>query len=142
MKWRKSERRGVHAMVLCVSALVLFVPVSRGQAPVFEIASKDSRIRFHVKSSITIAGKFDKWDESLKFQSSDETTGSLELKIDAASVDTGRGMKNSRLKSKDFFEAAQNHYIAFQSTKVVPTGIHTYEVDGDLTIRGVKTPRS
>jgi polyisoprenoid-binding protein YceI len=85
-------------------------------------------------------GQFDKWDASLRFQSPDETSGTLEIKIDAASVDTGSGMKNSTLKSKDFFDAAQNPYITFKSTKIVPTGPHTYEVDGDLTIRGATNP--
>jgi polyisoprenoid-binding protein YceI len=127
-------------MVLFVSAFVLFAPPSRAQAPVFEIVPTNSQIKFHVKSSITIAGKFDKWDASLRFQSPDETSGILEIKIDAASVDTGSGMKNSTLKGKDFFDAAQNPYITFKSNKVVPTGPHTYEVDGDLTIRGATNP--
>jgi polyisoprenoid-binding protein YceI len=127
-------------MVLCISAFVLFAPHSRAQAPVFEIVPTDSWIKFHVKSSVTLAGKFDKWDASLTFQSPDETTGALEVKIDAASVDTGSGMKNGKLKSKDFFDVEQNPYITFKSTKIVPTGPHTYEVDGDFTIRGVTNP--
>lgn len=140
VKWRKSERRGVHVMVPCISAFVLFAPPSRAQAPVFEIAPTSSWIKFHVKSSATIAGKFDKWDASLRFQSPDETTGTLEIKIDAASVDTGSGMKNGKLKSKDFFDVERNPYITFKSTKIAPTGPHTYEVDGDFTIRGVTNP--
>lgn len=140
MKWRQSKRRGVHVMVLCISAFVMFAPRSRAQAPVFEIVPTDSWIKFHVKSSVTLAGKFDKWDASLTFQSPDETTGALEVKIDAASVDTGSGMKNGKLKSKDFFDVEQNPYITFKSTKIVPTGPHTYEVDGDFTIRGVTNP--
>jgi polyisoprenoid-binding protein YceI len=34
----------------------------------------------------------------------DETTGDLEIKIQADSVDTGSGMKNRKLKGKDFFD--------------------------------------
>jgi polyisoprenoid-binding protein YceI len=93
-----------------------------------------------VKSSVTIAGKFDKWDASLTFSSGDETAGVLEIRIEAASVDTGSGAKNSKLKGKDFFDAEQNPYITFKSTKVVPTGPHTYQVDGDFVIRGVSNP--
>jgi len=93
-----------------------------------------------VKSSTTIAGKFDKWDASLKFSSPVETTGVLEIRIEAASVDTGSGLKNDKLKSKDFFDVEQNPYITFKSTKIVPTGPHTYEVDGDFAIRGVSNP--
>jgi polyisoprenoid-binding protein YceI len=52
-------------------------------------------------------------------------------------VDTGGGMKKGKLKSKDFFAAAQNPRIRFKSTKIVTTGQETYEVDGDFTIRAV-----
>lgn len=123
---------------------LLFSTVSRAQAPqqvpVFEITPVDSWIKFHVKSSTTIAGKFDKWDTSLKFASPDETTGVLEITIEAASVDTGSGLKNRKLKSKDFFDVEQNPLITFKSTKVVKTGHNTFEVDGDFTIRGVANP--
>src|SRR6202008_1074713 len=122
------------------SGFMLFVPRGRAQAPVFEIMPVQSSIKFHVKSSVTLAGKFDKWDARLTFQSPDETTGALEIKVDAASVDTGSGMKNDKIKSKDFFDVEQNPYITFKSTKIVPTGPHTYEVDGDFTIRGVSNP--
>ena len=100
----------------------------------------ESTIRFDVKASVDIAGKFDKWDATLKFGSTDETTGVLEITIQAASVDTGSGVKNGKLKSKDFFDVEQNPVITFKSTKIVRTGHETYEVDGDFTIRGVSNP--
>ena len=139
MKWTKS---GLHSirLTLYMSALIVLVPSGRAQAPVFEIMPVQSWIKFHVKSSATIAGKFDKWDAGLTFRTPDETTGVLELRIEAASVDTGSGLKNGKLKSKDFFDVEQNPYITFKSTKIVPTGPHTYEVDGDFTIRGVSNP--
>lgn len=124
--------------VLCLAAA--FPLASRGQAPVFEITPVHSSIKFHVKASVDIAGKFDKWDATLTFTSPDETTGVLEIMIQAASVDTGSGMKNGKLKSKDFFDVEKNPVISFKSTKIVKTGHETYEVDGDFTIRGVSNP--
>ncbi|MGA9305820.1 MAG: YceI family protein [Candidatus Sulfotelmatobacter sp.] len=108
--------------------------------PVFEIESAHSSIKFDVKASVNIAGKFDTWDASLTFASPDETTGALEIKIQAASVDTGSGMKNGKLKGKDFFDVEQNPLITFKSTKFVKTGPENFEVDGDFTIRGVSNP--
>ena len=64
----------------------------------------------------------------------------MDVKIQAASVDTGSGMKNGRLKGKDFFDVEQNPLITFKSTKIVQTGPNTFEVDGDFTIRGVIKP--
>ena len=121
-------------------ASIIFPSLSRSQAPIFEISPIESSINFHVKSSVKIAGKFDKWDATLTFTSPDETTGVLEVKIQAATVDTGSGMKNRKLKSRDFFDVEQNPWITFKSTKFVQTGPHTFEVDGDFTIRGVSNP--
>ena len=96
MKWTKSKPHSVHLMTLCISAfMLLVVPRTRAQSPVFEIIPVQSTIKFHVKSSVTIAGKFDKWEAGLTFKSPDETTGLLDIRIDAASVDTGSGMMNS-----------------------------------------------
>ena len=123
---------------LCLLAFPLFS--SPEEAPVFEITPVESWIKFDVKASVDIAGKFDKWEASLKFTSPDETTGDLEIKIYADSVDTGSGMKNGKLKGKDFFDVEHNPTIMFKSTKIVRTGHNTYEVDGDFTIRGVSNP--
>ena len=62
------------------------------------------------------------------------------IKIQADSVDTGSGMKNRKLKSKDFFDVQNFPEITFVSTRMVPTGHQTYEVDGNFTIRGVSNP--
>jgi polyisoprenoid-binding protein YceI len=140
MKRKKLTLRGMRFAIVCLSASGIFPSLSRAQAPVFEITPVDSSIKFHVKSSVTIAGKFDQWDATLTFTSPDETTGVLEVKIQSASVDTGSGMKNGKLKSKDFFDVQQNPLITFRSTKFVQTGPNTYEVDGDFTIRGVSNP--
>jgi polyisoprenoid-binding protein YceI len=52
-------------------------------------------------------------------------------------VDTGSGMKNGKLKGKDFFDVEHNPLITFHSTKAVQTVPDTIEFDGDFTIRGV-----
>src|SRR6516165_636364 len=94
-------------------------------------------VTFDVEASVAIKGKFDKWDASLTFTSVDVSSGVLDIKINADSVDTGSGMKNGKLKGKNFFDVKQNPYITFHSSKIVQTGPDTFEVDGDFTIRGV-----
>jgi polyisoprenoid-binding protein YceI len=129
-----------HAIRCPLRLDMLFVVRNSGASSGFRDYAVNSWIKFHVKSSRTIAGKFDKWDASLTFASPDETTGVLEVSIQAASVDTGIALKNGKLKSKDFFDVEQNPLITFKSTKFVQTGHHTFEVDGDFTIRGVSNP--
>ena len=121
-------------LLLLASAVV--PSVSRAQAPVFELTPVESTITFDVKASVAIVGKFDKWDATLKFTSPELSTGVLDIKIQAATVDTGSGMKDGKLKSKDFFDVEHNPLITFHSTKVEQTGPNTIAFDGDFTIRG------
>jgi polyisoprenoid-binding protein YceI len=134
------RRNFVRLTTLCLAAAAVFPSVSRAQAPVFEVTPVESTIKFDVEASVAIKGTFDKWDATLTFTSPDLSTGVLEIKIQAASVDTGSGMKNGKLKGKDFFDVEQNPLITFKSTKIVQTGPDTLEVDGTFTIRGVSKP--
>jgi len=127
--------------IFCILASILLTSTSRAQAaegvPVFKITPVESSIKFDVEASVAITGKFDKWDATLTFTSPDVSSGVLDIKIDADSVDTGSGMKNGKLKGKDFFDVKQSPYITFHSKKIVQTGPDTFEVNGDFTIRGV-----
>jgi polyisoprenoid-binding protein YceI len=127
--------------VLCILASVLFSPATRAQAdpgvPVFEVTPVESKVSFDVEASVDIKGTFDKWKATLTFASTDVSTGVLDIEIQADSVDTGSGMKNGKLKGKNFFDVKNNPLITFKSTKIVQTGPDTFEVDGNFTIRGV-----
>jgi polyisoprenoid-binding protein YceI len=70
------------------------------------------------------------------------STGVLSIKIQADSVNSGSGMKDGKLKSKDFFDVQNNPYITFVSTKIVQTSHTTFDVQGDFTIRGVTKPET
>ena len=126
----------------CLLASAVLPSLSRAQTPVFAITPEDSSIKFTVKASVAIAGNFDKWDATLTFTSPDVTTGVLDVKIQAESVDTGSGMKDGKLKSKEFFDVKDNPTITFLSKKFVQTGPDTIEVQGDFTIRGVSKPET
>jgi polyisoprenoid-binding protein YceI len=127
--------------VLCLLAFAVLPAASRAQnVPVFEITPVESKIKFDVEASVAIKGTFDKWEATLTFTSPEVSTGVLDIKIQAASVDTGSGMKNGKLKGKDFFDVEHSPLITFHSTKIVQTGPNTFEVDGDFTIRGVTKP--
>jgi len=120
---------------------LLFSTTSRAQAsadvPVLKITPEGSSVHFAVKASVSIEGTFDKWDGTMAFTSRDVSTGVLDVKIAADSVNTGSGMKNDKLKGKDFFNAKHDPYITFHSTKVEQTGPNTFALPGTFTIRGV-----
>jgi polyisoprenoid-binding protein YceI len=127
-------------------ASMLFASAPRAQAPAvptFQITPPpDSKITFDVKASVAIDGTFDKWDATLKFTSTAAESGVLDIKVQAASVNTGSGMKDGKLKSKDFFDADHDPYITFHSDKIVQTGPDTFDVPGTFTIRGVSKPET
>jgi len=128
--------------VFCLVATAVLPSLSRAQAPVFAITPKGSSIKFYVKASVALKGSFDKWDATLKFTSPDLATGVLYIRIQAASVNTGSGTKDRKLKGKDFFDAKQHPLITFLSKKTVQTGPNTFDVHGDFTIRGVSKPET
>ena len=128
-------------LYILVSALLPSVGLAE-DVPVFVITPIESTIKFNVKASVPISGTFDKWNATLTFTSPDVTTGVMDVEIQAASVDTGSGMKNSKLKGPDFFDVVRNPLITFKSTKLVQSGPNTFEVDGDFTIRGVTRPEN
>jgi polyisoprenoid-binding protein YceI len=129
-------------IVLVLASTVVLTSPSRAQVPVFVVTPGQSTIKFDVKASVPIAGDFQKWNATLTFTSRDVTTGVLDIEIQADTVDTGSGMKNNKLKGKDFFDSQQNPLITFKSTKTVQTGPTTFEVPGIFTIRGVSKPET
>ncbi|MGC1595937.1 MAG: YceI family protein, partial [Candidatus Acidiferrales bacterium] len=129
------------SVALFVAVLGLAASAARApEAPVFVVSHEGSSIKFNVKASVPIEGTFDKWDAAMTFTSPEVETGVLDVKIQADSVNTGSGMKDGKLKGKDFFDAKDNPLITFKSTKVEQTGPTTFDLLGDFTIRGVTKP--
>ena len=116
--------------------------VTQAQAPVFKITPELSKIDFSVKASVSLVGVFEKWDASLTFPSTDVSTGVMDIKIQADTVNTGSGMKDGKLKGKDFFNVKDDPYITFHSDKIVQTGPGTFELPGTFTVRGVSKPET
>jgi polyisoprenoid-binding protein YceI len=122
-------------------ATLLFYSVAGAQpsqtAPTYKITPVTSKIEFNVKASIPLEGTFEKWDATLSFTSTDPSTGVLDIKIQADSVNTGSESKDNKLKGEDCFNVKEHPYITFQSSKIIQTGPHTFDVPGMFTIRGV-----
>jgi polyisoprenoid-binding protein YceI len=65
----------------------------------------------------------------------------LEIEIDANTVDTKDDTRDAHMRSDDFFGVEEHPTISFRSTAVRPgAGKNEWKVDGDLTIRGVSRP--
>ena len=134
------KMRFIIPILLILSGLSLGAQSPAATAPVFEITPDESKISFYVKASIALTGDFRKWDGTLACASTDPSSCVLDLKVQADSVDTGSGMKDGKLKGKDFFNANADPLITFKSTKVSQNGPNAFEVAGIFTIRGVSRP--
>jgi polyisoprenoid-binding protein YceI len=140
-----SRSRTFSSMRLAALYLLAYAALpslSQAQVPVFAVTPEESKISFFVKASVALEGTFQKWDSTLTFSSTDVSTGVLDIKIQADSVDTGSGMKDGKLKSKDFFDVKQDPFITFHSEKIVQTGPNTFDLPGTFTIRGVSKPET
>jgi len=67
-------------------------------------------------------------------------TGSVNVVIDASTVDSGFPLFNTHLQGEDFFDTAKYPTITFKSTSVKFDGDKVTSVAGDLTVKGVTKP--
>lgn len=67
-------------------------------------------------------------------------TGSVDVVIDAKSVNTGFPTFNNHIQGEDFFDTAKFPTITYKSTKFHFSGDKLASVDGNLTIKGVTKP--
>ena len=137
----RKPRHLVPRVLLSLLATLLFFSVTQAQssqeAPTYKITPEVSRIKFNVKASIPLEGTFEKWDATLAFTSTDPSTGSLDIKIQADSLNTGSKPKDKKLKGSDCLDAKDHPDITFRSTKIIQTGPHTFDVPGTFSVRGI-----
>ena len=67
-------------------------------------------------------------------------TGSVDVTIDAKSVNTGFALFNEHIQAEDYFATAKYPTITFKSTAVRFDGDKPAAIDGNLTIKGVTKP--
>lgn len=123
--------------LLCLP-LVAALPAI-GQAQTWYLDPAHSAAQFSVRhlGISTVRGTFTKVNGVVQESPTDLSKDSVNVTIDAASVDSRVEMRDKDLRSERFFDVAQYPEITFKSTKVESTGTGKLKVTGDLTIRGV-----
>ena len=84
-----------------------------------------------------VRGEFTKVSGNAVLDPTDPPKSTLEVIIDATSIDTREPQRDEHLRSADFLDVANHPTITFRSKKITPAGTDHYKVTGDLTIRGV-----
>ena len=83
---------------------------------------------------------FNSFDTVLDLDTDNPGSSSVEVTIDATSIDSRVAEFNEHLNGADFFNTAEYPTITFKSTTVEATGDNTFDVTGDLTILGTTKP--
>lgn len=85
-------------------------------------------------------GRFGAFSGTVALDDAKPERSTIEVAIEAASVDTRMEQRDQHLRSADFFDVERFPRITFRSTAVRPAGAGAFQVLGDLTIRGVTRP--
>ena len=97
-----------------------------------------SAIHFWVRHLVIskVHGRFTRWTGTLALDEQDLTRSSVDVRIEAASLDTQVADRDTHLRSADFLDVAKHPELTFRSKRLEKAG-EGYRVVGDLTIRGV-----
>jgi len=108
----------------------------------YALDSAHTRVGFVARHAMVtkVRGQFDEFEGTAVVDGSDFTKSTVQLTIQAASIDTRNEQRDGHLRSNDFLSMEEYPQITFASTAVEQTGPTSFDVTGDLTIKGVTNP--
>ena len=136
---RKRRLFNLTLPVCTFSLLCLFHSWAAAQTETWHLDPPHSAAQFSVRHMgiSTVRGTFTKVSGEVTYSASDPAKSSLEVTIDASSVDTRVEMRDNDLRSPHYLDVAKFPTITFKSKRVVAAGAGKLKVTGDLTIHGV-----
>lgn len=104
----------------------------------WNIDTTHSDLHFSVRHMVfaKVRGRFAAWSGAVKLDPKDLTRSSVEVEIEAHSIDTGVADRDQHLRSGDFLNVEQFPKLRFVSSGVEKAG-ERYRLHGDLTLRDV-----
>jgi polyisoprenoid-binding protein YceI len=98
-----------------------------------------TRIGFVARHAMVtkVRGAFNEFTGTAVLDGANPANSRVEVTIEAASIDTRNAQRDEHLRSNDFLAMQEYPKITFTSTGVRQAGETTFEVTGDLTIKGV-----
>jgi len=98
-----------------------------------------TRIGFVARHAMVtkVRGAFNEFEGTATLDGANPAASHVEVTINAASIDTRNAQRDEHLRSNDFLAMQEHPKITFSSTGVRQVDDTTFEVTGDLTIKGV-----
>jgi polyisoprenoid-binding protein YceI len=109
---------------------------------IWKIDTAHTQVNFSAKHMMvtTVRGTFHDVQGTLELDETDPTRSRGEFHVEAQSVDTNFGARDTHLRSADFFHAERHPKITFVSTDIQQVRDDEFKVTGDLTIREITRP--
>ena len=128
---------GLAALILVAAGLLPAATPAFAAPETYIIDPAHSGVGFSIRHLFSrVPGRYTKFEGKIVVDRDDYSQSTVEVSIDAASIDTNEPARDKHLKSPDFFDVAKNPKITFKSTKVNQSGPNKLAVEGSLTIRG------
>jgi polyisoprenoid-binding protein YceI len=116
--------------------------IQQQTATTWTIDPSHSLVEFGVRHMMftTVKGRFGALEGTIVEDDADPSRSSVQVTIQAASIDTRDEKRDAHLRSADFLDAENFPTLTFKSTSVEAKGTDHVLVRGDLTIRGTTRP--
>ncbi len=108
----------------------------------WQIDTAHSAVHFTVRHMMisNVRGEFQRLSGTVNLDEEHPENTTVEVRIDAASINTREAQRDGHLRSPDFLDVEKYPYVVFKSTRVERTGEKSARLHGDLTIRDVTRP--
>jgi polyisoprenoid-binding protein YceI len=131
--------KGITGKIAIAAALAgaFTLPAFAG-ATTYQIDPRHSSAGFSVTHMMLskVRGEFHAVNGMIVYDPADVSKSTVQVTIDANTVDTQEPDRDKDLKSPNFFDVANHPTITFKSTKVEKNADGSLKITGDLTIRG------
>jgi polyisoprenoid-binding protein YceI len=101
-----------------------------------------SRLGFVARHAMVtkVRGSFDEFEGAAVLDFDEPTNSTASVTFQIASIDTRNAQRDEHLRTNDFFDAPTYPTGSFVSTGVTKVDGETFQLHGDLTLKGVTKP--
>ncbi len=130
------------SLVTVMSLVLAFTFSSSSAQTKWTVDKTHTNVKFAVTHMVVaeVEGSFKVFDGTLENTKADFSDAKVNFTVDVRTVDTDNERRDTHLKSADFFNAATDSLMTFNSTGIKVLGSNKYEMAGNLTIRNITKP--
>ena len=127
-------------ILLSLAASFMMLSATAQQAT-WNVDASHSNVKFNITHLVVseVEGSFRKFNGSMTASKADWSEAKINFNVDVNSINTDNADRDGHLKGDDFFNAEKYPQMSFKSTSLKKVGDKKYVLEGDLTIRDVRS---